>query len=153
MSIINYLNKMTEVERIHVQTLNDGASVPRRSTEGAAGYDLTSTISVTMQVRSSVVIPTGIAMAIPAGLYGRIASRSGLSVRSNIEVGAGVIDSDYRGEICVKLYNHSDVLFDIVPGMRIAQIIFERIATPEICVDNVLDETRRGDGGFGSTGL
>ena len=140
------------METIHIQTLRDNASVPRRGSSGAAGYDLTSTVQMMIPGRGSVLIPTGIAMAIPDGLYGRVASRSGLSVKFNIEVGAGVIDSDYRGEICVKLHNHSDNPFEVTPGMRIAQIIFERIAVPELQVENMLDETRRGAGGFGSTG-
>lgn len=137
---------------IHIQTLRDSASIPRRGSTGAAGYDLTSPVNGTIGPRGSILIPTGIAMAIPEGLYGRVASRSGLSVKFNIEVGAGVIDSDYRGEICVKLYNHSDTGFDITPGMRIAQIIFEKIAIPVLQVENTLDETRRGGAGFGSTG-
>lgn len=141
------------MDRIHVQTLNDSASVPRQGSTGAAGYDMTSIENKIIPARSSTLVRTGIAIAIPNGLYGRVASRSGLSVKFNIEVGAGVIDSDYRGEICVKLYNHSDAPFEITVGMRIAQIIFEKIATPELYVENMLDETRRGISGFGSTGV
>lgn len=138
---------------VQIQTVRDNASVPRRATQGAAGYDLTSPVNVIIPAGESALIPTGVIMAIPEGHYGRIASRSGLCVRYDIEAFSGTIDSDYRGEIHVKLRNYSKQPFEVTMGMRIAQLIFEKIALPEIQVENVLDETRRGAGGFGSTGL
>lgn len=97
------------------------------------------------------------AIVCPEGTYGRIAPRSGLAVKSGISTGAGVIDADYRGEVKVLLFNHSDADFNIEKGDRIAQLILERIYTPEIEVldDNaweVENNTERGAGGFGSTG-
>lgn len=87
------------------------------------------------------------------GTGGLVAPRSGLAWKHSIDVGAGVIDADYRGPIGVILFNHSDVDFEVKPGDRIAQVIIERIMTPEVVEVLDLDSTVRGDGGFGSTGV
>ena len=93
-------------------------------------------------------------MAIPEGNYGRIAPRSGLAAKHSIDVGAGVIDSDYRGEVKVLLFNLSDTDFEVKPGDRIAQLIIEKYTMTEIQeVEGKLDDTVRGEGGFGSTGI
>lgn len=83
---------------------------------------------------------------------GRVAPRSGLAVKHFIDTGAGVIDSDYRGQVKVLLFNHSEVDFGIKEGDRIAQLVIERICTPEVVVVEELEESVRGVGGFGSTG-
>lgn len=88
----------------------------------------------------------------PEGTYGRVAPRSGLAWKNFIDVGAGVIDQDYRGNVGVILFNHSDVDFDVKKGDRIAQLICERIAHPNVVEVKSLSETARGEGGFGSTG-
>ena len=98
------------------------------------------------------VVKTGIAIEIPEGLYARIAPRSGLSVKKSIDVGAGVVDRDYRGEIGVVLINHSSKDFEVNVGDRIAQMILEQIKTPEVEEQANLDQTERGEKGFGSTG-
>ena len=104
--------------------------------------------------RGKACIQTGIAMAIPEGNYGRIAPRSGLAAKHFIDVGAGVIDADYRGEVKVLLFNHGEDDFVIQPADRIAQLIIEKYTPSEIVeVDGKLDDTLRGDGGFGSTGV
>lgn len=95
-------------------------------------------------------------MAIPIGTYGRLAPRSGLAWKNHIDVGAGVIDADYRGEVKVLLFNFSDQDFTVKRGDRIAQLICEVIAVPEvdeIGEDEELAATQRGAGGFGSTGV
>jgi len=95
-------------------------------------------------------------MAIPEGFYGRIAPRSGLAVKKSINVGAGVIDPDYRGEVRVLLFNLGDADFVVEAGDRIAQLILEQCATPPVVEVDSLDETLRSDGyngGFGSTGV
>lgn len=100
-------------------------------------------------------MPTGLVVAIPAGHYGRIAPRSGLAVKHGIDVLAGVIDSDYRGEIQVILINHSDQTVHFRHGDRIAQLILEKATRPKlVAVDRIEDlgNTERGAGGFGSTG-
>lgn len=91
-------------------------------------------------------------MACPEGTYGRIAPRSGLASKHFIDTGAGVIDADYRGEVKVLLFNHAEVDFQVKPGDRVAQLVLERIYTPEVIEVSDLAESVRGAGGFGSTG-
>jgi dUTP pyrophosphatase len=92
-------------------------------------------------------------MIIPHGHYGRVAPRSGLAWKKSIDVGAGVIDEDYRGNVGVILFNFGDEDFVIKQGDRVAQLILEKISTPEVEEVDELPETSRGDGGFGSTGI
>lgn len=98
-------------------------------------------------------IKTDISISFPHGLYARVAPRSGLAWKNSIDVGAGVIDVDYRGTVGVILFNHSDVEFKIAAGDRVAQLILEHIYTPEVVEVEDLDETERNAGGFGSTGV
>ena len=97
-------------------------------------------------------VRTGVAVAIPQGFYGRVAPRSGLAVRHGIDTLAGVIDSDYRGEILCALVNHGREPFHVEPGARVAQLLIESIATPEPAWAEDLEQTERGAGGFGSSG-
>jgi dUTP pyrophosphatase len=135
-----------------VKKLREDAVVPSRATEFSAGYDLTSVMDVYIPDRGRVAIPTGISIRTPPDTYGRIAPRSGLALRHGIDVLAGVIDHDYSGEIVVILYNTSDTDYFVKKGDRIAQLILEKIATPDVAVVLELSDTERGDGGFGSTG-
>jgi len=98
------------------------------------------------------LIKTDISIAVPKGTYGRIAPRSSLANKHFIDVGAGVIDEDYRGPVGIILFNFSDDDFVVNKGDRIAQLILERILTPDISVVDNLEQTDRGEGGFGSTG-
>lgn len=102
--------------------------------------------------RGKAVVKTDIQVELPEGCYGRVAPRSGLAVKNFIDVGAGVIDEDYRGNVGVVLFNHSDVDFPVAKGDRIAQLICERIFYPTIEEVDDLSDTKRGAGGFGSTG-
>jgi dUTP pyrophosphatase len=86
-------------------------------------------------------------------LFGSVAPRSGLAWKHSIDVGAGVIDADYRGPVGVILFNHSDLDFVVKAGDRIAQLIIEKIMTPDVMAVEDLDSTARGEGGFGSTGV
>lgn len=95
---------------------------------------------------------TGLAVAIPVGFYGRVAPRSGLAVKNGLDVLAGVIDSDYRGELCCALLNTGDETITLPSGSRLCQLIIEQIITPTPVWADELDETARGAGGFGSTG-
>jgi len=147
---------------LHVKLLKPKAQVPNRSTEGSAGLDLFAAESVVVPAASIIsdhvsigraLVPLGIAIGIPRNCVGRIGSRSGLSVNKNIEVGAGWIDSDYRGEVCVELKNLSPQDFCVTEGMRIAQLFVLPLAIVDIsCVDELLP-SERGQGGFGSSGL
>ncbi|HEY3197671.1 MAG TPA: dUTP diphosphatase [Nitrospirales bacterium] len=141
--------------------LSSRAKFPQRATEGAAGYDLfAAERTVIPGARASegrvdigrALVPTGLALSIPAGHVGRIGSRSGLSVKSNIETGAGWIDADYRGEVKVELKNFSGQDFIVEEGDRIAQLIILPIVTPDLEPIDRLPSTERGGGGFGSTG-
>ncbi|ALD61831.1 Deoxyuridine 5'-triphosphate nucleotidohydrolase [Mollivirus sibericum] len=133
------------------------AFMPKRADRGAAGYDLQSSSRETLTLRRGerLLIPTGLRMAIPKGHYGRVAPRSGLALKNGLDVGAGVVDSSYRGKVGVVLFNHSDQDFEIKHGDRIAQLILERISTPVLqqAQKGELGETKRGEGGYGSTGV
>ena len=128
------------------------ATAPSRASSNAAGYDIYSAVNTTVPSRGKGCVGTDISIALPEGTYGRIAPRSGLAAKHFIDVGAGVIDADYRGEIKVLLFNHSNDEFHIKIGDRIAQLIIEKIALPNVEVVDDLDATERNDGGFGSTG-
>jgi dUTP pyrophosphatase len=99
------------------------------------------------------LVPTDLAIKLPDETYGRIAPRSGLACKNFIDVGAGVVDADYRGNVHVLLFNHGEMDFVIVKGDRIAQLIVEKILMPSVSQVLVLDESSRGGKGFGSTGL
>ncbi|KAI0409442.1 deoxyuridine 5'-triphosphate nucleotidohydrolase [Xylaria palmicola] len=135
-----------------IKKLSDKARLPTCGSAFAAGYDLYSSQATTVPARGKVLVDTDIAIAVPAGTYGRVAPRSGLASKHSIQTGAGVIDADYRGQVKVLLFNHSDVDYSIAEGDRIAQLVIERIYTPEVVEVAELEESVRGAGGFGSTG-
>ncbi|KAJ5278640.1 putative deoxyuridine 5'-triphosphate nucleotidohydrolase [Penicillium angulare] len=136
-----------------VKKLVDSARPPTRGSAFAAGYDMYSAKETVIPAKGKAMVDTGIAIAVPEGTYGRVAPRSGLASKHFIDTGAGVIDADYRGEVKVLLFNHSDVDFPVKEGDRIAQLVLERIYTPEVTVVEELEESVRGAGGFGSTGI
>jgi len=138
---------------LRIRRLSSKARIPKRGSALAAGYDLYSAHDTAIIARGKALIDTDIQMMIPVGTYGRIAPRSGLASKNCIDVGAGVIDADYRGQVKVLLFNHSDVDFVVKEGDRVAQLILERIATPEVVEVDELEETVRGANGFGSTGV
>lgn len=138
---------------LNVKLLSSTAKVPERKTDGSAGYDLFSSCDVVVPKRGYSLVNTDVAIEIPLNHYGRVAPRSGLAVKNGIHVGAGVIDSDYRGSVGVLLFNHSENDFRVNIGDRIAQLIIEKIETPEIIVKEYLPETNRGENGYGSTGV
>lgn len=135
-----------------VKKLSPSATLPTRGSQFAAGYDLYASHDETVLPGYRSLISTDIAIAIPSGHYARIAPRSGLAWKNGIMVGAGVVDEDYRGEVKVMLFNLGGVDFEVKKGDRIAQLILEKIATPEVKEVEELPETKRGEGGFGSTG-
>jgi len=137
---------------LRFKQLDERAVLPQRGSVLAAGLDVCSIEDLEIGPRQRVMARTGLAVAIPPGFYGRIAPRSGLAVKNGLDVLAGVIDSDYRGEVCCLLYNTSDEAIKLVAGSKICQLIVEQIITPEAAWASDLDETARGAGGFGSTG-
>lgn len=141
------------IEQLRVRKLREGASIPKRATPDAAGYDLTSIETLDIQPGGMAIVSTGLSIAVPPGTYGRIAPRSGLAAKYGVGVGAGVVDAGYRGEVKVILFNHGSRPVHIDDGDRIAQLVVEQIQCPEVRVCDELDDTERGEGGFGSTGM
>ncbi|XP_014505322.1 deoxyuridine 5'-triphosphate nucleotidohydrolase-like [Vigna radiata var. radiata] len=138
---------------LRVKKLSDKAVLPSRASPLSAGYDLSSAVETKVPARGKALVATDISIAIPEGTYARVAPRSGLAWKHSIDVGAGVIDADYRGPVGVILFNHSDLDFEVKVGDRVAQLIIEKIVTPSVTEVDDLDETVRGEGGFGSTGV
>ncbi|XP_031477336.1 deoxyuridine 5'-triphosphate nucleotidohydrolase [Nymphaea colorata] len=138
---------------LRVKKLSPNAVLPSRGSPLAAGYDLSSAVATSVPARGKALVATDLSIAIPEGTYARIAPRSGLAWKHSIDVGAGVIDADYRGPVGVILFNHSDSDFQVNAGDRIAQLVLEKIVTPDVCEVEDLDSTARGTGGFGSTGV
>jgi len=142
-----------DIPHVRVVLLDAGAKVPVRSNPSDAGADLFSTESLMIHPGERKTVGTGVSMEIPEGFYGRVAPRSGLAAKHGVDVLAGVVDSSYRGEIKVVLLNtdrHNT--FHVEKGDRIAQIIFEGHFNFPLAESDSLDESRRGAGGFGSSG-
>ena len=147
---------------IKVFLLNENAKLPVRSTNESIGYDLFSSESTIVKAQSKNLINTGISIEMACEdlgnyetIYGRIAPRSSVAYKNHTDIGAGVIDKDYRGEIKVLIFNHSEEEFKINVGDKIAQLIIERALIPPIIQINSYDDlekTERGESGFGSTG-
>jgi len=148
---------------LKIKRLKQTAQLPIRMTPGSAGLDLYAAEELTIpaaQVTKDglvevgrAVISTGLAMEIPLGMVGRIASRSGLSIKNNLEVGAGWIDSDYRGEVLVEMKNFSARPFLVRPGERIAQLVLLKLGEYLVTEVENINNSIRGVGGFGSTGV
>jgi len=139
------------MKQVKITKLNKSAIVPTRGSMKAAGYDLYTTEFHILKPGERRLFKTGLSLAIPSGMYGRIAPRSGLALKSGIDVLAGVIDEDYRGEIGVVLINLGQEDKNIVIGDKIAQIIFEFYNEVDFTEETALNETSRGSGGYGST--
>lgn len=135
-----------------VKRLRPSATLPTRGSAEAAGLDLYNSDPVEIPAGGRALVKTGIAISLPPGYYGRVAPRSGLAVKNGIDVGAGVIDSDYRGEVGVLLFNFGSDVFRAEAGTRVAQLIVEPVMLVQPVEVSDLDDTQRGAGGFGSTG-
>ena len=139
--------------------VREGAKVPERGSKFAAGYDLSACIPdlerVIIHPGETVKIPSGLAVKIPDGYFGGIYARSGLSTKQGLRPAncTGIIDSDYRGEIIVALHNDSNEIRVIEHGHRIAQLVIQPYLNVEFEEVDKLEETERGDGGFGSSGV
>ena len=147
------------MEKIFIKYLNESKDLYRleKATKGSAGFDLLASINDPLEINSgkSLLVPCGFSLQMPNNFEAQVRPRSGLALKNSITVlnTPGTIDSDYRGEICVILINHGQISFKISRGMRIAQIIFKE--NPEVNLVEVdeLNDTKRGSGGFGSTGV
>ncbi len=146
------------MKALKIQLLRDGAILPRRATAGSAGYDLHACLEapVTASPGETVKIPTGLAIDLGSPDHAAfVFARSGLAIKHGLVPAncVGVIDSDYRGEVLVGLFNQSSSPYTINPGDRVAQMVILPVLTPELAVCDSLEATQRGDGGFGSTGV
>ncbi len=143
--------------KVSFKKLHKNAVMPQYQTAGAAAMDVAACIDapVTIAPHERAIIPTGFAMALPIGYEAQIRARSGMAAKHGIMPanGVGTIDADYRGEVGVILLNTSSEAFTVEPGMRIAQMVVQAYETVEWDEVDELDDTQRGDGGYGSTGL
>ena len=147
------------MENILIKYLNESKDLYRleKATKGSAGFDLLASINDPLEIEAgkSLLVPCGFSLQMPNHFEAQVRPRSGLALKNSVTVlnTPGTIDSDYRGEICVILINHGQTSFKITRGMRIAQIIFKE--NPEVNLVEVdkLNDTKRGSGGFGSTGV
>lgn len=144
------------MQTVRVKKLDKRAILPTYGSSSAAGADLYALIDneLTLQAGQTTLVHTGIAMEIPEGFVGLIYARSGIATKRGLAPAnkVGVIDSDYRGEIMVALHNHSDKPQSITDGERIAQLVIAPYLTANFVENESLEDTLRGDGGFGSTG-
>lgn len=152
----NYYNNITPIQ-INYKKLNEYAHEPTRGSEYAAGYDLYAAIPETYKILpyTTINIPTGLSFELPNNTFAAIFARSGLAIKDGLRPAncVGVCDSDYRGEYIVALYNDSKDNKFINPGDRIAQMILLPYIPMEFNEVEELNDTMRGDGGFGSTGV
>lgn len=145
--------------RIQIRHLpgNEDLPLPARMSEGASGFDLVAAVSEECLLKPGerMLIPTGIAIALPHGLEAQVRPRSGLALRHGLTAlnSPGTIDADYRGEIGVILINHGENTYTIKRGMRIAQLVIQEVPPVRWEVVDTLSETKRGAGGFGHTGV
>jgi len=138
---------------MRIKRLTNTAIAPTYATDGSAGMDLYADVGVHVYPGESALISAGISVEIDADKVGLIWPRSGMASKFGIDTGAGVIDSDYRGLVMVLLFNHGEETYSIKRGDRIAQLLIVPCYRPKIEVVDNLDETERGAGGFGSTGV
>ncbi len=142
--------------KIEIRRLSETAVFPVKGSAQAAGYDLCADLKepLVIPVGETVKVEMGFAIAIPDGYFGGVFARSGISTKKGLRPAncTGVIDSDYRGPVVVPLYNDSDTERVIMPGERVAQLIILPYLSVDFCEVEQLDETERGENGFGSTG-
>ena len=141
---------------VKIKKLRENAVIPTYGSEFAAGADLYACLddALTIEPSETKLIPTGIALSIPAGFAGLIYARSGLASKKGLAPAnkVGVVDSDYRGEVMVALHNHGKQAQTVEPGERLAQMVIAPYITANFILSDELDDTVRGEGGFGSTG-
>lgn len=142
---------------LKIKKVREGAVIPKRATPGSAGMDLYAVLDSekTLERGEILMVPTGIAIELPSPDYvAYIFARSGLAIKHGITLAncVGVVDSDYRGEVCVGLVNVSNTPYTITPGERIAQLVISPVSLMPVMEAESLSDTERGEGGFGSTG-
>lgn len=139
---------------IKIKKVSAGVPTPAYQTAGSAGCDVVASSDALIYPGKRYLVPTGLFLEVPCGYECQVRPRSGLALKHGVTVlnSPGTIDSDYRGEVCVLLYNAGDEPFEVKPGDRIAQLIFAPVTRAEFELVDELSDTERGTGGFGSTG-
>lgn len=139
---------------VKINVKDNSVNIPEYATEGAAGVDLAAAAGGTIPPGGRMLVPTGLFIEIPKGWEGQIRPRSGLAIKHGITMlnSPGTIDSDYRGEICVIMFNSSAEPFSFAEGDRVAQMVFAKVTKAKFEITETLSATERGEGGFGSTG-
>jgi dUTP pyrophosphatase len=140
---------------LKIKRLSESAVIPQYAHPGDAGLDLVSIEAKAIKPGESALVRTGIAIELPPGTEAQVRPRSGLALKHQITVlnTPGTIDEGYRGEVCVILINHGTQVFQVEPGMRIAQMVIASFITVTVEAVEMLEDTARGVGGFGSTGV
>ena len=139
---------------LRVKRLRSEAVLPRYAHPGDAGLDLAAAVELVIAPGAWLVVPTGISIELPPGTEAQVRPRSGLAVKHGVTVlnSPGTIDAGYRGEVGVILINHGPEPFHVTPGLRVAQLVVQAVATVDVVEADELSETARGAGGYGSTG-
>jgi dUTP pyrophosphatase len=138
--------------QLQIQKIRPEAKIPVSPYKGDAGMDIFSIEELSIAPGEKAAIKTGLKLAIPEGYAGFVWDKSGLAVKNHLKTMAGVIDSNYRGELIIVLTNLGKEIYHVEKGSKVAQLIITPIATPEITEGEVTDKTERGEGGFGSSG-
>ncbi len=140
---------------IKIMKIDPDAILPSKAHPTDAGYDLYAVQTLTIQPGESALVGTGIAMALPTATEAQVRPRSGIALKHQVTVlnAPGTIDADYRGEVKVILINHGRVSFQIEKGMKIAQMVIAPVLATQLSEASSLDDTQRGEGGFGSSGM
>ena len=139
--------------KLKIKKLDKQAILPKREHDGDAGLDLYSIMNLEIAPNERVKIGTGIAMSLPLNYVGLLWDKSGLASKEGLKVLGGVIDAGYRGEIIVAIVNLSENKYKVEKGQKIAQLLIQKVELPEVCEVSELEDTKRGLGGFGSTGI
>lgn len=139
--------------RIFIERIHKAAKLPTKAYQGDAGFDLYSCEECEILPSEKMIIKTGLRFAIPPGYAGFIWDKSGLAAKHSLKTMAGVLDSNYRGELKVVLANLGKEPYKVEKGQKIAQLVIKKVEAPEIIETKIGDETQRGEGGFGSSGL
>ena len=144
---------MEKPESIKVQFLSENAYMPKRGTRSSSGIDVFSPIDVVISQRSDALIPLDLRFEIPIGWDLAVYNKSGVSTKRKLDKGAELIDGDYRGNVHIHFFNHSDKSVEIKKGEKIAQLVMREVWLGDIVkVDEISTDTERATGGFGSTG-
>ena len=142
-----------ESTKLRIMKLSDKVIIPTKGSQFTAGHEIYALTDGMVPAKGETMVETGIAIGLPEGTYGRLATRSGMTSKIGIAVGGGVIDADYTGEVKVILHNHGEADCVFKAGDRIAQLIIERVANADAMEGDNLEITERGKSGFGSSNL